>query len=57
MSEHQTMEYKQTWRSECLNWICGFANAQGCYLTGILVDVDLHQQDGLEDLEQWASAR
>ncbi len=29
MSEHQTIEYKQTWRSEYLKWICGFANAQG----------------------------
>jgi ATP-dependent DNA helicase RecG len=80
MSEHQTMEYKQTWRSEYLKWICGFANAQGGELVigkndqgqvagiqnapklledipnqvrdlmGILVDVDLHQQDGLDYL-------
>ena len=29
MSEHQTIEYKQSWRDEYLKGICGFANAQG----------------------------
>jgi len=29
MSEHQNIEYKQSWRDEYLKWICGFANAQG----------------------------
>jgi ATP-dependent DNA helicase RecG len=29
MSEHQIVEYKQSWRDEYLKWICGFANAQG----------------------------
>ena len=29
MKEHQTVEWKQSWRDEYLKWICGFANAQG----------------------------
>ena len=29
MSEHQNIEYKESWRDEYLKWICGFANAQG----------------------------
>lgn len=29
MSEHQRIEYKESWRDEYLKWICGFANAQG----------------------------
>jgi ATP-dependent DNA helicase RecG len=29
MTGDQTIEYKATWRDECLKWICGFANAQG----------------------------
>ncbi|MBC7412351.1 MAG: putative DNA binding domain-containing protein [Bacteroidia bacterium] len=29
MPEHQNIEYKQGWRDEYLQWICGFANAQG----------------------------
>ncbi|MBO7368556.1 MAG: ATP-binding protein [Paludibacteraceae bacterium] len=29
MSESQNVEYKESWRSEYLKWICGFANAQG----------------------------
>ena len=29
MSENQNVEYKETWRTEYLKWICGFANAQG----------------------------
>ena len=29
MSEHQTIEWKESWRDEYLKWICGFANAQG----------------------------
>jgi hypothetical protein len=28
MSENQNIEYKLSWRDECLKWICGFANAQ-----------------------------
>ena len=33
MPESQHTEYKQTWRDEYLNWISGFANAEG----GVLV--------------------
>jgi len=29
MPEHQTIEYKSSWHEEYLDWICGFANAQG----------------------------
>lgn len=29
MPEQQNIEYKQSWRDECLKWVCGFANAQG----------------------------
>jgi len=29
MTEHQSVEYKESWRDEHLKWICGFANAQG----------------------------
>ncbi len=29
MSESQNIEYKESWRTEYLKWICGFANAQG----------------------------
>ena len=33
MPEHQSIEWKETWRDEYLKWVCGFANASG----GILV--------------------
>jgi ATP-dependent DNA helicase RecG len=33
MTEHQSIEWKESWRDEYLKWICGFANAGG----GILV--------------------
>jgi ATP-dependent DNA helicase RecG len=29
MSESQNIEYKSSWHDEYLDWICGFANAQG----------------------------
>ncbi len=29
MSENQNTEYKESWRTEYLKWVCGFANAQG----------------------------
>lgn len=29
LMETQNIEYKESWRDECLKWICGFANAQG----------------------------
>jgi ATP-dependent DNA helicase RecG len=29
MSESQNIEYKSSWHEEYLDWVCGFANAQG----------------------------
>lgn len=29
MIERQNIEWKESWRDEYLNWICGFANGQG----------------------------
>ena len=29
MPEHQTIEYKESWHDEFLEWICGYANACG----------------------------
>lgn len=29
MKENQQVEWKQSWRDECLKWICDFANADG----------------------------
>ena len=29
MTEHQTIEWKESWRDDCLKVICGFANAEG----------------------------
>lgn len=29
MPEHQNIEYKSSWHEDYLQWICGFANAQG----------------------------
>ncbi len=29
MPENQNIEYKESWRTEYLRWVCGFANAQG----------------------------
>ena len=29
MQEHQTVEWKESWHDEYLEWICGYANAQG----------------------------
>ena len=29
MPEHQNIEYKSSWHDDYLQWICGFANAQG----------------------------
>lgn len=80
MQENQNIEWKESWRSGYLKWICGFANAQGGELVigkndrgevvgidnarklledipnqvrdliGILVDVNLHQREGLDYL-------
>jgi ATP-dependent DNA helicase RecG len=32
MKESQQIEWKESWRDEYLRWICGFANAEGCFL-------------------------
>ena len=29
LSESQNIEYKESWNDKYLQWICGFANAQG----------------------------
>ena len=29
MNETQLIEWKASWRDEYLQWLCGFANAQG----------------------------
>ncbi|MBQ1850885.1 MAG: ATP-binding protein, partial [Paludibacteraceae bacterium] len=79
--ECQTVEYKSTWHDKYLEWICGFANAQGAVMyigvndnhevigldhidklmedipnkivnsMGIVADVNLRKQDGLEYIE------
>ena len=36
MPEHQTIEYKESWHDEFLEWICGYANAYGGTLLVIL---------------------
>ena len=33
MQEHQTVEWKESWHDEYLEWVCGYANAQG----GVLI--------------------
>ena len=54
--ECQNVEYKRSWKDEYLKWICGFANAQDIpnkitTTMGLVVDVDLHEQEGLDYLE------
>ena len=79
--ECQNVEYKTSWHDKYLEWICGFANAQGAVMyfgvndehevvglehvdrlmedipnkivttMGIVVDVNLHELDGLEYIE------
>ena len=79
--ECQNVEYKSMWHDKYLEWICGFANAQGAVMyfgvndehevvglehvdrlmedipnkivttMGIVVDVNLHELDGLEYIE------
>ena len=29
MQEHQTIEWKESWHDKFLQWICGYADAQG----------------------------
>ena len=79
--ECQNIEYKTSWHDKYLEWICGFANAQGAVMyfgvndehevvglehvdklmedipnkiinaMGLVPDVNLHEQDGLEYIE------
>ena len=79
--ECQNVEYKSCWHDKYLEWICGFANAQGGVMyfgvdddheviglehvdrlmedipnkvvttMGIVVEVNLHEQNGLEYIE------
>lgn len=79
--ESQNVEYKRIWQDKYLEWICGFANAQGAVMyfgvdddhevvglknvqklmedipnkivttMGIVVDVNLHELNGLEYIE------
>ena len=79
--ECQNVEYKSNWQDKYLEWICGFANAQGAVMyfgvndghevvglkqteklledipnkivmtMGIVVDVNLYEQNGLEYIE------
>ena len=79
--ESQNVEYKSCWHDKYLEWVCGFANAQGAVMyfgvnddheviglehvdrlmedipnkivttMGIVVDVNLHEQGGLEYIE------
>lgn len=47
MPEHQTIEWKESWHNEYLEWICGYANANG----GILyIGMDDHGRvKGIKD--------
>ena len=79
--ECQNVEFKTSWNDKYLEWICGFANAQGAVMyfgvnddhevvglkntkklledipnkivnyMGLVVDVNLYEQDGLEYIE------
>ncbi len=50
MSENQNIEYKSSWRDEWLQWICGFANANGGKLyigrdnDGNVVGIENHER-------------
>ncbi len=64
--EHQTIEWKELWRDEFLEWICGYANAYGGTLyigkndngevvgldtMGIVADVNLLYENELQYIE------
>lgn len=66
MPEHQTIEWKELWRDEFLEWICGYANAYGGTLyigkndngevvgldtMGIVADVNLLYENELQYIE------
>lgn len=50
MSESKNIEYKTSWKDECLKWICGFANASGGKLyiglddKGKTIGIDNHEK-------------
>lgn len=50
MTENQNIEYKSSWRDEWLQWICGFANANGGKLIigkdndGKIVEIKNHER-------------
>ncbi|HAQ62293.1 TPA: hypothetical protein DCR49_09920 [Candidatus Delongbacteria bacterium] len=33
MTEKHNVEYKQSWHDDYLKWVCGFANAQGGFVS------------------------
>ena len=45
--ESQNIEYKETWNDKYLEWICGFANAQGGKI--FLGVNDAHEVVGVHD--------
>ena len=48
--ESQNVEYKSTWHDKYLEWICGFANAQGAVMYfGVN---DNHEVIGLENVDK-----
>jgi len=48
--ESQNTEYKERWRDEYFQWICGYANAQGGrLLIGVDVMVQACREYGLPD--------
>lgn len=50
MEENQNIDYKRIWKDEYLQWICGFANAQGGRLL-IGIDDD-HTVVGLKNVDR-----
>lgn len=41
MPEHQTIEWKESWHNEYLEWICGYANANGEIYTLVWMIMDM----------------
>ena len=55
MPEHQTVEWKSSWRDEWLKWICGYVNARGGTL--IIGMDDGGNVVGVEDVKRQAPCR
>ena len=54
MEETPNIEYKKQWRDEWLQWICGFANAEGGIIS---IGIDDHGNPvGLEKIKKIAEA-